>query len=207
MINYWELNKEKMFELTFQHLSMVIQTIAISIVVASLILFLSSGYPKLIGSVITIFSLTYSIPSLAIFALLIPFSGLGKTTAMIGLVIYCQYILLRNFWTAIQEVDDIITESAFALGMTKLQVLFKIQIPQAMGGLLAGIRIASTATIGIATISAAINAGGLGILLFDGLRTMNVIKILWGVILVGILCLFIDLTIRSFELYFSKKWG
>jgi osmoprotectant transport system permease protein len=134
----------------------------------------------------------YSIPSLALFALLIPVTGLGMTTAVTGLVIYNQYLLLRNFLTGLKEVDRGIVEAAVGMGMTQMQVLWKIKLPLSKKALIAGIRIALVSTVGIATIAASINAGGLGTILFDGLRTMNTAKILWGSILSAAMAIGLD---------------
>jgi osmoprotectant transport system permease protein len=90
---------------------------------------------------------------------------------------------LNNFITGLNEVDQSIVDAATGMGMTEMQILFKIRLPLSIKALFSGIRLAVVSTIGIATIAASINAGGLGTILFDGLRTMNVNKILWGSIL------------------------
>ena len=128
-------------------------------------------------------AITFIVELLALFALLIPVTGLGRTTAVIVLTIYNQYLLLRNFVTGIEEVDPAAVEAGFGIGMTWMQVLRKVQLPLARRAILAGIRLAVVSTVGISTIAASINAGGLGSLLFDGLRTMNMAKILWGSLL------------------------
>ena len=105
---------------------------------------------------------------------------IGAKTAIVALVIYNQYLLLRNFLAGLEGVDQGIVEAATGMGMTHLQLLWAVQIPLAKKALIAGLRIALVSTVGIATIAASVNAGGLGTLLFDGLRTMNTVKILWG---------------------------
>lgn len=109
-----------------------------------------------------------------------------------ALVIYNQYLLLRNFLAGLDGVDPGIVEAATGMGMTHLQLLWKVQIPLAKKALIAGLRIALVSTVGIATIAASINAGGLGTILFDGLRTMNTAKILWGSLLSAVLAVGID---------------
>ena len=125
----------------------------------------------------------YAIPSLALFAILIPATGLGKTTAIIVLILYNQYVLLRNFLAGLRGVDPAMLEAAAGMGMTTLQMLYKIRLPLSLNPLFAGLRLAAVSTIGIATIAATINAGGLGSILFDGLRSMNMYKIMWGALL------------------------
>ena len=148
---------------------------------------------------IQIFCVLYSIPSLALFALLMPVTGLGLTTAVIVLTMYNQYLLLRNFIAGLYGVDPAVTEAAVGLGMSTMQVLVKIRIPLAKKALFTGIQLAVVSTIGIATIAAMINAGGLGTILFDGLRTLNVNKIIWGSILSAGLALGINGGFQALE--------
>ena len=146
-----------------------------------------------------LFSVIYSVPSLALFALLIPVTGLGRTSAVIVLTLYNQYILLRNFTTGLREVDPSVCEAAKGIGMTDIQILTKVRIPLARKALFAGIRLAVVSTIGIGTIAASINAGGLGTLLFEGLRTMNIPKILWGSVLSAALAVLINRLLKMVE--------
>ncbi|WKL05236.1 ABC transporter permease [Paenibacillus amylolyticus] len=117
------------------------------------------------------------------FTIMIPVTGLGTTTAIIVLILYNQYILLRHFIAGLNHVDEPIIEAATGLGMSRLQILIQIRAPLAIQTLFTGLRLASVSTIGMVTIAAFINAGGLGTILYDGLRTMNIDKILWGSIL------------------------
>lgn len=205
MIEYWEKYHEKMIQLTIEHLQLVGGSLTIAIIISGSILLFCLYSQRLTNILVYFFSLIYSIPSLAMFALLIPLTGLGESTAMIALVIYCQYILLRSFVTGIMEVDPMMIEVAFGMGMTRNQVLRKIQLPLAANSMFAGIRVAATSTIGIATIAATINAGGLGTLLFDGLRTMNTIKLAWGTLLLGAICLVVNLLLLILEWFVAKK--
>ena len=138
---------------------------------------------------VSILGMLYSIPSLAFFALFIPFFGLGAQTAIVVLVIYNQFILVRNILTGFDSVDVAIIEAASGMGMSTLQSFWKIRLPLASPVIIAGLRIAIVSTIGIATIASTINAGGLGTILFDGLRTHNTDKLLWGTILASLLAI------------------
>lgn len=183
MIEYVQRHPEKIIDPLLQHIRLTLIVLVISILLATVLTILSERW-RPVGYVLTqIFSVIYSIPSLALFSLLIPVTGLGTTSAVIVLVAYNQYLLLRNFITGLDEVDPAIREAARGIGMTPMQVLWQVQVPLAKKAIFAGIRLAVVSTIGIGTIASAINAGGLGDLLFDGLRTMNVVKIWWGVIL------------------------
>lgn len=179
----------KLGEALLEHLELVAISLVLSLAVAA-VLTLLCVYSRAVSKVlVTLLSAIYSVPSLAMFAMLIPLTGLGLPTAILVLVVYNQYLLLRNFISGLDGVDAGVVEAATGMGMTKLQVLQKIRLPLSKKALFAGVRIATVSTIGIATIAASINAGGLGTILFDGMRTMNVSKILWGSILAAGLAL------------------
>ncbi len=189
MISYLINSYNKLLTALFQHIAIVVVTMLIAVCIAGIITLLMQNKKALPGMVITVLSVFYSIPSLALFALLIPFTGLGRTTAVIVLVVYAQYILVRNFSMGLNEVDKGILEAAKGMGMSETEIFRKVQFPLAAGSFVAGIKLATTSTIGIATIAASINAGGLGTILFDGLRTLNIVKIFWGTILTVALCI------------------
>ena len=126
-------------------------------------------------------------------------TGLGRTTAVVVLTAYNQYLLLRNFITGLNEVDPAVREAAAGIGLTRMQMLLKVQVPLAKKAILAGIRLAVVSTTGIGTIAASINAGGLGTLLFDGLRTMNTVKILWGSLLSAALAILLNAMLKLAE--------
>jgi osmoprotectant transport system permease protein len=183
MIEYASKYYDKLFEALLEHIQLVAIALIFSLIIASVFTICASCVPKLRAILVQLFSAIYSIPSLALFALLIPLTGLGEGTALIVLVIYNQYLLLRNFITGLNEVDPAVIEAAVGLGMGRVRLLRKIQLPLAKRAIFTGIKLAVVSTVGIATIAALINAGGLGTLMFDGLRTMNVDKIVWGSIL------------------------
>lgn len=183
LIDYLLNYGDKLGKALLEHIQLVGITMVLSLFVASILTLLAMYSTVLSKVLIYSFSVVYSIPSLALFAILIPVTGLGKGTAVIVLVLYNQYLLLRNFIVGLSEVEAAIIESAMGMGMTNLQILFKIRVPLSKRAIFAGIRLAIVSTIGIATIAAFINAGGLGSILFDGLRSMNINKILWGSIL------------------------
>lgn len=183
MISFGLNYSDKLIQALIEHIELVLWTLLFALILASIVTLLSL-YVKRAGKfLLHLFSIIYSIPSLALFAFLIPLTGLGKTSAIIVLVIYAQYILLQNFITGLYEVEPALLDAAKGMGMTRLQIIYKVQLPLSIKPLFTGIRLCIISTIGIATIAAMINAGGLGSILFDGLRTMNVNKILWGSIL------------------------
>ena len=183
MIDYLSRHPERILEPFSQHIQILLIVLALSVALASALTVLSVKWRPLGQALNQVFSVVYSVPSLALFAILIPVTGLEMKTAVIVLTAYNQYLLLRNFLTGLNEVDPAVVEAARGMGMTEMQTLWRVQVPLARRALFAGIRLAVVSTIGIGTIAASINAGGLGVLLFDGLRTMNTAKILWGSLL------------------------
>ena len=199
MIDYLSRHPERIWVPFVQHIEILLIVMAFSLALAILLMMLSVKW-KGLGLVLNnAFAVVYSIPSLALFAILIPVTGLGLRTAVIVLTAYNQYLLLRNFLTGLNEVDPAVVEAARGMGMTQMQTLWRIQVPLARGAIFAGIRLAVVSTIGIGTIAACINAGGLGTLLFDGLRTMNTAKILWGSLLSAGLAITMNGLLKSVE--------
>lgn len=183
MIEYALKYPEKLYGALGQHLVLVGVTLVLSLLLAAVLTVCTMYYKTVSNALVHLFSVVYSIPSLAMFAMLIPVTGLGTKTALIVLTLYNQYLLLRNFTAGLNGVDSAIIEAAAGMGMTTMQILLKIRLPLAKRSIFTGIRLAIVSTTGIATIAATINAGGLGTILFDGLRTLNLVKILWGTVL------------------------
>ncbi len=190
---------DKLFGAAVEHLQIILVSMALSLAVAMILTVLCDLNPLISGVMLSFLSVVYSVPSLAMLAILIPVTGLGRTTAIVVLVIYNQYLLLRNFIAGLDGVDKSVVEAATGLGMSSMQVLVRIKLPLSKRPMIAGIRIALVSTVSIATIAASINAGGLGTILFDGLRTMNASKILWGSILSALLAVLLDWFLGAVE--------
>lgn len=205
MTKYLIRHYDDLLRALMEHCRLVLITMFFSLLLAVVLTILSLYVPRLGEVLVQFFSVLYSVPSLALFALLIPVTGLGTTTAVIVLTGYNQYLLLRNFLTGLYEVDDGVVEAARGLGMTRMQILLKVRLPLAKRALITGIQLAVVSTIGIGTIAAMINAGGLGTILFDGLRTMNVNKILCGSILSSGLALGMNMIFQFWERKDEKK--
>jgi osmoprotectant transport system permease protein len=189
MISYLVKNYDSMLLLMSEHLQIVALSISISLVIAIPVSLLILRSKVLSTIVLSSLGVIYSIPSLALFALLIPILGLGKGTAIFVLVIYNQYILVRNIFAAFKAIDPAIIDAGIGMGFNSFELFLKIQLPLALPIILGGVRIATITTIGIATIASVINAGGLGVILFDGLRMNYLPKILWGTIMAAGLAL------------------
>ena len=149
----------------------------------------------------------YSVPSLALFALMIPLLGIGATTAIVVLVAYNQYLLVRNFTAGMASVDRGLVEAARSLGCSKWTTFVHVQLPLAAPVFIAGIRLAAISTIGIATIASVIDAGGLGTLMFQGLRTGNLNQLLWATILAAGLALIANGALTGAERLLARSRG
>jgi osmoprotectant transport system permease protein len=125
----------------------------------------------------------YTIPSLALFALLVPFTGFSTLTAEIGLVSYTLLILIRNIVAGLSGVPTDVKEAATGMGYTPRQLLWKVELPLALPVIVAGIRIATVTTIGLVTVTALIGKGGLGHFILEGLRRRFDTEILLGAVL------------------------
>ena len=206
MIEYWKINWSTMLIDLQQHAVMVLASLGIALVIAGAMILLLMHRKNWLNGLTYFFSLLYSVPSFAFFALLLPISGLGMRTAIIVLTIYCEYVLLRTFITGIQEIDPALIEVAKGMGMTRKQVFFKVQLPLATPAIFSGLQVALASTMGIATIAATINAGGLGQLLFEGLQSQQVVPILWGTLLTVVLTLLCAGILKLIEWLQIHRW-
>jgi len=148
-----------------------------------------------------------TIPSLALFGFLLPLpfiGGIGQHTAIIALCLYALLPILRNTLVGILGVDAAVRESAVAMGMTRNQVLWHVELPLAVPAILAGLRIATVATIGTATIAAAIGAGGLGVFIFRGIATVDTTTILAGAVPAAVMALAADEGLEWIEKRLSR---
>ncbi|HYU17599.1 MAG TPA: ABC transporter permease [Chloroflexota bacterium] len=139
--------------------------------------------PRLYAPVTWVTGILYTIPSLALFALLIPFTGLSLLTAEIGLVSYTLLILVRNIVGGIQSVPPDVREAAVGMGYTPLQLLWRVELPLALAVIIAGVRVATVTTIGLTTVTALIGQGGLGFLILDGIQRFFSTPLIVGAVL------------------------
>ncbi len=156
------------------------------------------------GPVIWLLSILYTIPSLALFVILIPLVGLGQDNGIIALVLYAQVVLVRNIVTGLEGVPSTVLEAGRGMGMNPLQLFFKVELPLALPVILAGLRVATLSTIGIGTIAAYVDAGGLGRLLFDGVAQNDPERIVAGAIAVSVLAVAFNTLFRLVEYYATR---
>jgi len=189
----------------WEHLQLTFSALGIALCIAIPLGFIAAKYRKLQMPITGVLGVIYTIPSMALYAALIPYTGLGVTTAMIGLVAYAQMILVRNVAAAINGIDPMMIEAAKGMGMSKWQIIFKIELPLAIPVVIAGIRIATVSIISIGTIAAWIGAGGLGRLIYQGLNHDHTGKIIAGTVSIAVLAIGADLLFRLIERIISPK--
>ncbi len=189
MVDYLLRYYDQILTQFFQHLVLTVSTLVLAMLFALPVGFLLSRVKWLAVPVLSVLGMIYAIPSLALFAMLIPLAGLGVKPAIIALVAYSQLILVRNVMAGFQSVDASIIEAGKGMGLHSAQLFWKIEVPLALPVILGGVRIAAVSTIGIATIAAWINAGGLGKILFEGLYQNSLPKIVWGTVFVSLLAI------------------
>jgi len=183
----------------WQHLLLSVTSVLIGLAVALVLGIVCARRPRLYAVALTVSNIIFVIPSLALFALLIPFLGLGMKPAIVGLSSYCLLILLRNIVTGLRGVSPDVLDAADGMGYSKWQRLFRIELPLAMPLILSGSRIALVTTIGIATIAAFIDGGGLGTIILIGIDQEYAEKILVGGLLTALLAVFFDLVLTRAE--------
>lgn len=192
----------EIWESTLEHLFLVGVSIGIATLIGLPLGILITREKNFRQPVLGVANVLQTIPSLAMFGLLIPIpiiGGIGKVPAIVALTLYSLLPIIRNTYTGIVGVDPAIREAGRGMGMTDKELLMQVEIPLAMPVILAGIRVATVIAIGIATIAAAIGAGGLGIFIFRGISTVNNDLILAGAIPAAGVALLADLAIGGLE--------
>ncbi|MDR7145093.1 ABC transporter permease [Rhizobium sp. BE258] len=183
----------------WQHLLLSITSVLIGMVIALVLGIACARRPRLYAFALTVTNIIFVIPSLALFALLIPFVGLGMEPALIGLSSYCLLILLRNVVTGIRGVPADVLEAADGMGYGRWQRLFRVELPLAMPLIISGTRIALVTVIGIATVAAFIDGGGLGTIILIGIDQEYPEKIFVGGILTALLAIIFDFLLTRAE--------
>lgn len=187
-----------------EHLQISFISIFISIAAGLGIGILISEFKKSSKIVMGIVNFIYTIPSISLLGFLIPFSGIGDTTAVIALSVYALLPMVRNTYIGISNVSPLIVEAASGMGGTKVQVLFKVKLPLAMPVITAGIRNMAVMTIALAGIASFIGAGGLGVAIYRGITTNNKAMTVLGSFLIALLAVLADLVIGKIEKYTYK---
>jgi osmoprotectant transport system permease protein len=195
-------HRAEILEATLNHLTLVVVAMIVAIAIAVPLGMLIVHRPALRSVALGVASVFQTIPSLALFGFLIPvpfLGGIGPRTAIVALVLYALLPILRNTYVGLTGIDPAVLEAAEAMGMTQTQILSRVRLPLARAVILAGIRTATIITIGVATIAAAIGAGGLGTFIFRGVSMVNDAVILAGAIPAALLAIAADLLLGWLE--------
>jgi osmoprotectant transport system permease protein len=191
-----------------EHLLLVIIAMTIAISISIPVGIFITRKPKLASPIIGIANAIQTIPSLAIFGFLIsvPFlGGIGKTPAIVALTLYALLPIIRNTYIGINSINPAIKEAGIGMGMTDQQLLLQVEIPLALPVILAGVRVATVISVGIATIAAAIGGGGLGVFIFRGISTVNNELILAGAVPAAVIALSADFGLELLEKNLTKQ--
>jgi osmoprotectant transport system permease protein len=177
---------------TIQHLQITGAALALSIVIAFPLALVARRLPWLQGVILGTSTAIYTIPSLALFPILVPFTGITATTVVIGLALYALTILVRSMLAGLVGVPDEVRESATGLGYGATRLLLRIEIPLALPVMMAGLRIATVSTVALTTVGTLVSYGGLGNLIADGVQTDFKAELLAASVLCVVLAFALD---------------
>lgn len=195
-------NHTEVLELTLEHLWMVGISTLLAVMVGIPLGILITRWPALNKPVLGTANIIQTVPSLALFGFLLPVPWIGaraERLAILALTLYALLPLIRNTYAGIKGVDSSVIEAGRGMGMTDRQLLFQVQLPLALGVIIAGVRVATVISVGLATIAAAIGAGGLGEYIFRGLAMVNNQLILAGAVPAAALALLADVSLGWLE--------
>jgi osmoprotectant transport system permease protein len=196
-----ENNLDDIQEASVTHLQLVGASLALAIAVSIPLAIVVRRRKIAFAATNTVLGGLYTIPSLAMFAFLLSFVGIGFEPAVIALAVYCLQLIVRNTVVGLRDVSAPVQEAARGMGLTRRQTLFKVELPLAMPAIFAGVRLAAVSTVGIATIAVYIGAGGLGELIVnDGIqRGLFVTPIFVGAVIATVMAIVIDLGLVGLE--------
>jgi osmoprotectant transport system permease protein len=204
-MSFWQFmfqNRAEVLQLTLEHLWMVGCSIFFAVLIGIPLGILVTRWPRLNKPVLGSANIIQTIPSLALFGFLLPAPWIGARAdrlAILALTLYALLPLIRNTYVGIRGVDRSVIEAGRGMGMTGSQLLWQVEMPLALGVIIAGVRVATVISVGLATIAAAIGAGGLGEYIFRGLAMVNNQVILAGAIPAAIMALLADISLGWLE--------
>lgn len=201
----WDLSDPMSIpNLLIDHLVLTVESIVIALIIAVPIALLAARYTRIYVPAVTTAGVLYTLPSLAFMALLIPVTGLDPPTVIIPLVLYAQVVLIRNIVAAVRAVDPGLVEVGRAMGMNGWQLQMRVVLPLALPVIVAGLRVATVTTIGIASIAPLFGVPDLGTLIFQGFNFSYNDQIFAGVILISLLAIIADLTLLACQRFLSR---
>jgi osmoprotectant transport system permease protein len=207
-MNFLITHKREVSILTGEHLWLVAISILLAVAIGLPLGILLTRKPKLKSFVLGSTNVIQTIPSLALFGLLLPLPWLGVRVdrlAIVALALYALLPVVRNTYVGIAGISEPVREAAIAMGLTSSQLLWHVELPLASPVILAGIRVATVITIGVATIAAAIGAGGLGEFIFRGIAMVDNGVILAGAIPAALMALLADFLLGQLEKLLGRR--
>jgi osmoprotectant transport system permease protein len=198
-VSYLATHLDRVGALAGQHVFLVGVSLAVALLIALPLGVAAARSPRAGAAILAVTGALYTIPSLALLALLVAVLGLGQLTAIVALVVYAQMILIRGVVAGLRGVDPALVDAARGLGFTARGTLLRVEFPAALPVVLGGVRVATVSLVALATVAAWINAGGLGVLLFEGIGTNNPQKIFAGALAAAMLAVAADLSLRAAE--------
>lgn len=202
LLQFISKNRWQILDLTLEHLALVGASMLLAVMVGIPLGVALTRRPAMSRSVMGFINVIQTIPSLALFGFLMPAPWIGaraERLAILALTLYALLPIVRNTFAGIRGVDRSVVEAGRAMGMTGRQLLWQVELPLAAGVILAGVRVATVTSVGVATIAAAIGAGGLGELIFRGVSMVSNAVILAGAVPAAGLAVLADLTLGSIE--------
>jgi osmoprotectant transport system permease protein len=176
-----------------EHVELTLIAVGLGLLISFPLAVISYRNRQVYGAVATVTGILYTIPSLALFAIVGAYTGyLSTTTAEIGLVSYTLLILIRNIVAGLRGVPEDVRESARGMGFSNSQMLWRVELPLALPVIMAGVRLATVTTIGLVTVTAVLGLGGFGHFILDGLRTFFTTETLLGAVLSVVLAIAAD---------------
>ena len=194
-LDYLRRSGDEVWEHLAIHTSLTLQALAIAVLIAFPLAVLARRFPRLAAPILGTAAVLYTVPSLALFALLAPFTGIGRTTVLIGLVVYALLVLVRNMVVGLEGVDPDVVDAARGQGYTRTRLLLTVELPNALPSIVAGLRIAAVSTVALVTVGVVVGYGGLGQLMFRGLQSNYHAQIMTATLLCLALALVLDLAI------------
>ncbi|HHV38517.1 MAG TPA: ABC transporter permease [Tepidimicrobium sp.] len=192
LLNFFKENPDTVLRLILEHLQLTGTAILVAIALGVPIGIAITRYKPLAEPILAIANVFQTIPSIAFFGILIPILGIGKKTATLVLFLYALLPIVKNTYTGIKDVSPFMIDAGRGMGMTNMQILRMVELPQSLSVIMAGVRIATVINIGTTTIAAYIGAGGLGELIFTGIQMYRNEMILAGAIPAALLAIIAD---------------
>jgi osmoprotectant transport system permease protein len=211
LVNKWyctDYLKDRHSDLTHalgQHLQITAWSLVLGILIAFPLALLARRLPRMQGLILGTSTMIYTIPSLALFPLLVPFTGISMTTVVIGLALYALTILVRSMLAGLTGVPEEVRESARGLGYGRMRLMFRVELPLALPVIMAGLRVATVSTVALTTVGTLVSYGGLGNLIRDGVQNNFKAEILAASVLCVVLAVVLDAIIVGVQ-WLTTPW-